>query len=152
DYVPKPVRLDDLRSALDRWLPPPGEASPDEAPEQAAGPQRSQDPAVDPAQLQSLRALQEEGEPDVLRELIEMFIGDVQRSLASLRDAAARQDAQLLARAAHTLKGSSANMGAKPLSALSLKIEEAARAGSLSGMSALVQELESEMSRVRSAF
>ena len=61
--------------------------------------------------LASLRELQEEGEPDILDELIELFLTDVPPQLVSLKVAVEAGDAHSVERIAHTLKGSSANMG-----------------------------------------
>src|SRR5262249_35687568 len=125
DYVPKPVRMDDLGAILDRWLAQrPGTQAPETEPQDAAGPE-----AVGTAHLEGLRDLQEEGGPDVLAELIQMFLRDAERSLGNIRRAVAGQDIEALVRAAHTLKGSSANMGARLLSAASLRVEVLARAG-----------------------
>src|SRR5205814_9276620 len=107
------------------WHAPAAEAPPPEP----SPPAELPEPVIDLQQLQALRDLQDEGDPDMLEELIEMFLSDAQRSMQAIRDAVARQDAALLTRAARARQGSSANMGAKPLSALSLKMEEAARAG-----------------------
>jgi CheY-like chemotaxis protein/HPt (histidine-containing phosphotransfer) domain-containing protein len=146
DYVPKPVRIDDLRAALDRWRPhAPIAPTPEDAPAEPS------EPTIDRAQLESLRDLQDPGDPDVIRELIEMFLGDAQRSLDAIRAASASEDSATLTRAAHTLKGSSANMGAQQLSTLSRRIEERARSHSLAGLEGLLAEMEPEMHRVRTA-
>ena len=62
--------------------------------------------------LAGLRELQEAGAPDLLEELIELFLADVPPQLVALRKAAEADDAQSVERIAHTLKGSCANMGA----------------------------------------
>jgi len=46
---------------------------------------------------------------ELLRELVELFLKGLPNSLASLRDAIARQDAHALGRAAHKLKGEIGN-------------------------------------------
>jgi HPt (histidine-containing phosphotransfer) domain-containing protein len=56
--------------------------------------------------LESLRELQEEGEPDILNELIEMFLDHVRLQLVALREAVEGRNADSVARVAHTLKGS----------------------------------------------
>jgi HPt (histidine-containing phosphotransfer) domain-containing protein len=56
--------------------------------------------------LESLRELQEEGEPDILNELIEMYLDHVRLQLVALREAVEGRNADSVARVAHTLKGS----------------------------------------------
>ncbi|MCZ6544112.1 MAG: Hpt domain-containing protein, partial [Chloroflexi bacterium] len=51
-------------------------------------------------------------------------------------------DAEGLERAAHSLKGSSANMGALRLASKALALEELGRAGSIAGASELAAELD----------
>ncbi|MBI4583568.1 MAG: Hpt domain-containing protein [Planctomycetes bacterium] len=99
----------------------------------------------------SLRSLQEEGEPDILEEVIQTFLEDTPQRLAALREALADHDWTLLGKAAHTLKGSSRNLGAKRLGDLCLKLEEKAAGGEAVLIGQLIDEGEEEFKKVARA-
>lgn len=98
DYLSKPMRLKDFAGALSRWGAP-----------------------VDPAVLAKAAKLVEGSAGRWRKE----FLEDAARLLADMR---VSKDADILARAAHTLKGSSAALGARRLSALCARIEAAGAA------------------------
>ena len=108
----------------------------------------SSNDSVDRSVLQSLRDLQEEGEPDILAELIALFLDDAPTRLRGIREAAANGDANFLERNAHTLKGSSQNMGATRMGALCAQLQEAGRTGDLSRVPELVDLITDEFERV----
>lgn len=70
-----------------------------------------------------------EADPELIRDLIHTYLEDAPKLLADLRRAAAREDADGLRRAAHTLKSSSVMFGAEVLSEHCRELEEMARAG-----------------------
>ena len=102
--------------------------------------------------LASLRELQEEGEPDLLNELIEQFLTNVPPQLVVLREAVEAGDAHSVERIAHTLKGSSANMGAKRIGAICAKLEKMGHSEDLAAAPGLISRLEGEFGRVRAVF
>ena len=79
-------------------------------------------PVIDPQAIEDLRALNPE-DPAFLRELIDLFIQDVPERITEIEQALARQDAVLLTRAAHTIKGSCSNFGAASLREISHAME-----------------------------
>jgi HPt (histidine-containing phosphotransfer) domain-containing protein len=79
--------------------------------------------AVDMAMLNDLAAAQVAGEPDIIVELIDLFLADALRRMIDMQAAIAATDALALRRAAHALKGSSANLGARQMSALCAELE-----------------------------
>ncbi|QIN80288.1 response regulator [Rubrobacter marinus] len=148
DYVAKPVKPAELDEVLQRWIA--GEAATDDRPDAATGP--APDPpkgSVDRSVLGSLRDLQEEGEPDILVELIDLYLDDALARLEGIREAAAKGDAHSLERNAHTLKGSSQNMGATRMAALCAELQEAGRADDLSRAPELMDLLSAEFELVK---
>jgi two-component system, sensor histidine kinase and response regulator len=152
DYVSKPVKLEELAEVLERWVLQEEE----EAKADTTTPAREKGDSlattggsVDISVLVGLRELQGEGEPDILDELIELFLGEVPTQLKALREAAQTGEAQSVERIAHTLKGSSANMGALRMEALCAELEEAGRSEDLSAASGQISRLEEEFGRVR---
>lgn len=107
-------------------------------------------PAIDPARIAYIRGLQS-GEPDLLRELVGLFLRDSSPRLATMRDAFAQNDDQALARTAHALQGSCGNIGATAMETLCRRIEEHSRSQDLSAVGPLLGDLEKEFERARDA-
>ncbi len=145
DYLPKPVTRNDLERCIDRWsgaslsvpetLPPP---------EQLAV--RSP-PVLNTAILDELRDVLG-GEVD---KIIAVYLEDTPRLIAQLERAALGNDPIALRVAAHTLKSSSANVGAITLSDAARTLEEGARDGSLEKPETMVARIVTEFAQVRSA-
>ena len=85
-------------------------------------------PIIDPVMIEQLRDL-DNGDGELLVELIEMFIADLAVHLAEISTAAGRDDHATIARAAHALVGSAANIGAGRLSGMARALERATAAG-----------------------
>lgn len=100
----------------------------------------SNGPILNPTAIQALRELSPEGGSEFLRELIAIYLTDTPKLLAQVEEALARQDAGVAARAAHTMKGSSANFGAEQFSRLAQEIEAACKANNLSAAALLLPE------------
>jgi HPt (histidine-containing phosphotransfer) domain-containing protein len=152
DYVPKPVKAEELEVVLDRWVSKPYEATRQEL---GKGPDAGENPAessLDRNVLAGLRELQAEGEGDILGELVELFFADVPPRLVALREAARAGDARSVEGIAHALKGSCANMGAVRMGAICAELEEVGRSEDPAGAPARISLLEEEFGRVRVAF
>ena len=105
-------------------------------------------PPVDPDVLEMLASLQEPGEPDLLAELIGLFLRDTSERLQALHDAAL--DAARVARVAHAVKGSAANIGAMRLQQVAGDLEEAGHQFCPAReLASLVAEVSVEYERVR---
>ena len=75
----------------------------------------SESPVLDPAVIDTLRQLTPPGEPDVLAEVLTMFMDEVPPRIERLRNAWAEGNIKEVHRAAHSLKGSAGNVGARRL-------------------------------------
>lgn len=111
--------------------------------------EESRSKPVDPEVLQMLADLQEPGEPDLLRELLMLFLRDTPERLDALRRALACDDFETAARAAHSLKGSAANLGAGALQALAASAETSARQRDRATVASLLTSLDAEFAQVR---
>ncbi len=106
---------------------------------------------LDQSVLSSLRELQEEGEPDILEEVGGLFLKHAPDKLSAIEKAVADRDAKGLQTAAHSLKSSSAYVGAMKLSAMSKDLEMMGRTGSLEGSLEKSKSLKAEFLRVKTA-
>lgn len=83
-------------------------------------------PVIDSAALAALRDLDPAGGDAFLREIIGLFLEDTPRQIAALESSLAGADAPRFIRAAHSIKGSAANMGALRLRASAEQLEHQA--------------------------
>jgi HPt (histidine-containing phosphotransfer) domain-containing protein len=130
DYLAKPFTREELGRVLQRWLPEVADA-----PHLASGPSEAE-PAtgpLDPAALEAIRALDRDQGAEIVARVVDSFLGTLPRQLAALAAAVGRSDAAAIRSAAHALKSSSANVGAREIAALARVLEERGRAGSCAG-------------------
>ncbi|HTP94435.1 MAG TPA: Hpt domain-containing protein [Burkholderiales bacterium] len=106
---------------------------------------------IDPAALDLIRSLQPESGDELVAHLVSIYLEDAAKHVAAIRRAVVGSDAELLRVAAHTLKSSSAQLGARKLSESCKALEIAARGNDLSSGDRLASDLESEFVRVRAA-
>lgn len=99
---------------------------------------------VDMAVLEMLEEVLDEG----FSGLLSVYLQDAQTKMASLQAGLEQGDADLVRSSAHSLKGSSANLGAQPLAELSLAVEQQAREGNLAGLDRLLEQIEAEFREV----
>jgi HPt (histidine-containing phosphotransfer) domain-containing protein len=106
--------------------------------------------------IEALKELGGDDDPGLVLELVGMFLTDAPQRMSEIETSLARGDIATLERAAHTLKSSSANIGAARLSASCKAMEELARKKSLDGLPSLVHaslqswtELESVLRNLR---
>jgi HPt (histidine-containing phosphotransfer) domain-containing protein len=100
--------------------------------------------------FERLRFLQD-GETDYLGELIQTYFDTAPKLIESLRDAIADSDTPVVQKAAHTLKGSSASLGASVLSSHCRELEMLARSQTLEGAPGYLASINSEYERVERA-
>jgi len=106
---------------------------------------------IDRSVLASLRELQEEGEPDIVAEVSGLFIKHAPEKISAIMQAVERGDAKGLQMAAHSLKSSSAYVGAMHLSAMSKELEQMGRSGAMLGAKDKAEMLKEEYMRVLAA-
>lgn len=160
DYLSKPLVNEELDAALRRWCPRPA----GEAPASARRPQTAALFATPPAPsatspmpmaldvdaINKLRDLSSDGDPDLITEVIGLFLQEAPRRIAALRAASARGDAKELREIAHALKGSAGQLGARSVQMIAGRIEEIGRSGAIAG-AALIDGLDAELQRARVA-
>ncbi len=105
------------------------------------------DPTLDPAALDELLETVG-GDREFLTELIETYLGDSPGLFDELRTGLADGDADVIRRAAHTMKSTSASFGATHLAGICRGIETAAAAGELADLGPQVETAEAEFEAV----
>jgi len=99
---------------------------------------------LDQSVLASLRELQDEGDPDIVAEVGGLFLKHSPDKVKAILVALETGDAKGLYLAAHSLKSSSAYIGAMRLSALARDLEMIGRSGALEGARDLADRLQEE--------
>lgn len=115
----------------------------------AESPRRGGAESLDRSRLDAIRALDQPESPDVFSEIVALYLETAAELIGALAAAGARQDAQALSAAAHTLKASSAGVGAATLSALCRDLELTADRGESSGAAAQLAAIDAEFAEVR---
>jgi HPt (histidine-containing phosphotransfer) domain-containing protein len=79
---------------------------------------------VDLDVLNAFEDLQDEGEPDLIVELIDLYLGDLPKRVAEIHQAITANEWIPTTRAAHRLKGSSANLGISRVAKVCERLEQ----------------------------
>jgi HPt (histidine-containing phosphotransfer) domain-containing protein len=86
---------------------------------------------------------------DFIGELIDAYLDDTPRLLNELEESLAGQDATKFTRTAHSIKSSSASLGALSFSAQAKELEMIGKQGSFAGVQPKVQQLKMNYVQVR---
>jgi putative two-component system response regulator len=107
----------------------------------------------DPADevIRHLRSLEQRGSRGLVAQLIDSLMGGSSGQLAAVRKAAASGDRDSLYRAAHSLQGSVAIVGADSVARACAELVKTARHGSLDHVAPIVSQLESSIEAIRKA-
>jgi two-component system, sensor histidine kinase and response regulator len=152
DHLGKPFSRAQMQEMIDRWMPP---ESLEEALTRTGRIVRSRqlpvDVVLDRRVLRQLSDLQGADNPDLLARVLEIYALESPKEMASLAKAAAALDAAGITRSAHSLKSSSANIGATAMSQMCADMEAAGRGGDTEFARGLFTKLEVEHGRVQNA-
>lgn len=97
---------------------------------------------LDPAALAALQAMNRPGRPDLMMRVIDLFRADAPNLITTIQACSDSADLESVRMAAHSLKSSSAYVGAKALSSACAAIEQAARSGELEGVQDAIGSLD----------
>ena len=128
NYLLKPFRHDRVQALLMQYAP---------TRDLRAVPQLQ---SLDKDRVRELKELTAD-DPALLDELIDLFLTDAPKLIDQMRRASEDEDTPALRRAAHTMKGSSGQMGALRIQDICATIETLAETGSLVGVEPLLTEL-----------
>jgi PAS domain S-box-containing protein len=179
DYLTKPFNREQLHAMLKRWLPAtkhtaanavsptppqpahvasealsePSQPSPDSRSDRPQTEQASsthESPLVNDA-LDNIRALQTKNGADIVSKVVQLYVSSVPKLLKTMQDAIGNEDCRALEMAAHTLKSSSANVGAMKLAELCKEAERQAHAGEMTRADTRLVNILEEFERVQVA-
>ena len=149
DYIPKPVKLAELHSVLQRWIVDSPASESVELPE--GGRDRGHRLHLDPERIEELRQLTDKENRDGFTVIADSFLEDAPPRVSALEQAVGDQNASVVAWEAHALKGASANLGATTFSAICKQMEVAAASNDFPQVMNLLGELRSEFDEVKKA-
>ncbi len=155
DYLSKPFRQSQLLAMLTRHLRPAAPAGTSEggmpAPAAPSGASPSDGGVLDAQALERLRELDPSGENHLMERVVSAFESSVGRLMPQLEDALHSNELGGIRHVAHTLKSSSASIGAMKLSKMCADLEARARNEQSDGMPGRIAELQAEVEIVRVA-
>jgi two-component system sensor histidine kinase/response regulator len=141
DYLTKPLDRTRLSKTLDRHLASAGpRLKVVESDTPSPLPHVSADAPVDWDHIVAVS----DGDQEFAQELVQLFIDSGDAALREIREALDRGDLVAMGSAAHSFKGSSANIHAESASAAAGRLEEAALAGDIGQLAGLEEQLRRE--------
>ncbi len=151
DYVTKPIQFNELVTALKKCKT--NGKSESLAVENQEKTMKSQTdlPAIDETVLQMLAEMDDDGENGFLKEMITIYLNESPPIIENIKKALEAGDQELFTRSAHTLKSSSANLGAMNLSQMSKELEMISKNGDFMEAPEKYKLLENEFDRVKKA-
>ena len=103
---------------------------------------------VDLSVLTSFDDAQLDGEPDLIVELIDLYLEEASKLLAVMREGVAKKDELPTKQAAHSLRGSSGNLGILQMALMCREVEHMV-SDDIFPIEVLVNKMEQELVQVR---
>jgi CheY-like chemotaxis protein len=167
DYIGKPFSVEQLKTVLHKWLSPrlqqgvtapPASAPPSGREPLEDGPRpeplNAETPfssAIDTTVIDQIKSLADGGSQDLLTRILQAYLSETQKLIQELIAALESSDAEVIRKTAHTLKSSSAHVGAVKLASLFKEIETKARERSLDDLIGMTATLTQEFDLVQQA-
>ncbi|MCG7852723.1 MAG: response regulator, partial [Methanosarcinaceae archaeon] len=162
DYMVKPFVLKQMLATLERWCGDGANgASGDGAGEHEKGDVTGYGSSegialghdgsspIDRSVLSALQEVQIEGEPSIVKRVVDAYLTDSEPLISQLKEALSVSDREVLQRSAHSLKSSSANVGALRLSEMSRELEMNCKNNSLEDAARLVASIGTEFMKAK---
>lgn len=144
DYLAKPIKLDELRSTLARWVSAPPDVM---VPGKQILIPTMADPTrgiFDPAKMYQNIG----GDSELFAQLVRLFLDRHQTMLADIRTALADADSIAVERMAHTFKGTAGNLCASEVALTAGRLEAVGRLNTLHDAPPVYAQLELEVARL----
>ena len=139
-FVTKPFTRSDLAESIRRWVPT--KATNERGSDAASSDFGTGEPTLSVEVLRDIGSSAPDA--DFLSKLVATFLDSANQIRVRIREGASSGDIEAVARAAHQLKSSSAQVGVARLSAVSKELEAVARDGSFDAVTGLLERFEYE--------
>ncbi|MGI9274624.1 MAG: response regulator [Endozoicomonas sp.] len=149
DYISKPIKADIFKDKLEHWLiydlVDENESDPPESSAESKSVALKQEgkELINSTTLNTLKDIME----DEFSGLLESYLEDAPMLMRDIQQSAREADLKVMVRAAHTLKSSSNNLGARLLAETAQEIETLGKENKLAEASALIPDLEQFLER-----
>ncbi len=144
DYLNKPMSLEELLEILNKWLPhlssvscaPEVEAEIEEQTQvmQTEELTQKENQVLNMRVIEELRSIQQPGMPDIVNKMVSYYLQQLPSKLQELESLIANGETEALWKLAHSLKSSSAALGASMIAKTFKEIEIKGRAGELENL------------------
>ena len=144
DYISKPIRIEELKRALNQCQSIELEISSDTEDSQVDT--QTDVEVIDISVLQTLKEMAGEEASTIIADLINSYLADASLRVATISTAINQKDSASLYQAAHALKSASANVGVSRVADLCKELEAIGRAGNVTndGLVELYSRLKKE--------
>ncbi len=153
DYLSKPFSQQQLAAVIGRWIGMPIAASVHHDDEPPVLPPETREViqrvVINRHALENIRALSADRGDALVAKVIAAYVDDTPAHLQTLRRAIAGLDAGCVRKVAHSLKSSSANVGAESLAQMCKEMETLGRADTTVGAAVILIDMEQEFQAVR---
>ncbi|NEO83897.1 MAG: response regulator [Spirulina sp. SIO3F2] len=147
DYISKPIRMQALTQALKTFSKTSASSTHSSPPVMMT----PVSPVLDPVVLDELRVIGGDAADELLCDLFDAYLEDSVDLLQQIENSLANQDAHQLQHAAHTLKSSSASLGANGFAKICQTLESLGRQGTTVGGDQNLPELLAQYEQVKQA-
>lgn len=106
-------------------------------------------PLIDQQAIENLRALNPDDNDEFVREIIAIYLEDTPARIAEMEQSLAANDTPKFTRAAHSVKGSSSNLGAMSVRSLAEKLEHQSAKEGLGNVTDLIATLKNEFAKTQ---
>lgn len=148
DYIGKPVKMEDLKQIIQKWSP----AEKRVYSIQSSSPtQKNHLPILDAEVQKNLDELQNDGDANFRSTLFATFLKQAKQDISMMNEGVKRGNVEMVRKAAHTLKGSSATIGGARFSDICRKMEILAKQNDLEAIKSLQEIMLKEFKELREA-
>ncbi|MBL0699751.1 MAG: response regulator [Desulfosarcina sp.] len=156
-YISKPFTMEHLESVLNQWINTDRKRA-DSRMQSKKVPLESrhteipkEEEILEKEALAKIRALQREGVPDILNKVIGLYLESSPDLIQSIKESVRQGNSSLLHEAAHSLKSSSANLGAMRMAAICKELENMGRNARSADATSLINAVATEYKQVTNA-
>ena len=151
DYISKPINPEELLRVIKKWTKAKIEKPLVEAEQKSGHDEVIGRDDLDEKVAVDMKAAMSRfgGDKEFYGEMLLEFLNYVPEQLTSLQDAADAGEADKVQKYAHSIKGAAGNLSAQRIFSIALNIESKGHERQIAGISGLIGDLKSEMSRLR---